>query len=406
LPFLALLQTGLKIPHIGPPPVFRIYPTLSVYIGRHFLMALLGTLLVIMGLILLLDFIELMRRAAGRPGVDMVMLFTMALCKLPNMIHTVLPFAVLVGSMIAMWRLTRSHELVVMRSVGVSIWQFLAPVMVVIASLGALDVMVINPLSASLYKTYERMEDRLILNHQGAFDLSKEGMWLREPISQAALSLLAGDGQAQDKLAGGQVVVHAGNVRQEDLTLHMRRLSFMVVDGTERFVRRFDAASGVLENGQFALNDVWEMEAGKPGRHFDQLSLPTNLTLGRVQENFASPETLSFWELPRFMAFFEAAGFSAHQHRMYWYSLLASPFLLCAMVLMAAVFSVSPNQRSGGGFRRVVGGVSAGFLLYFFTRLTFALGLSGTLPLWLAASSPTLITVLLGTATLLHMEDG
>jgi lipopolysaccharide export system permease protein len=125
-----------------------------------------------------------------------------------------------------------------------------------------------------------------------------------------------------------------------------------------------------------------------------------------VQENFASPETLSFWELPRFIAFFEASGFSAHQHRMYWQSLLASPFLLCAMVLMAAVFSVSPNQRSGGGFRRVVGGVSAGFMLYFFTRLTFALGLSGTLPLWLAASSPTLITVLLGTATLLHMEDG
>jgi lipopolysaccharide export system permease protein len=386
--------------------VFRIYPTLSIYIARHFLMALLATLLVIMGLILLLDFIELLRRAAGRDGVDMMMLFTMALCKLPNMIHTVLPFAVLVGGMIAMWRLTRSHELVVMRSVGVSIWQFLGPAMVVVGGIGVIDVTMINPLSAALYKTYERMEDRLILNHQGAFDLSKEGMWLREPIRPAAMEILKGDSDDVAALQDAQLVVHAGNVRQEGLTLRMRRLSFMVVDADERFMRRFDAASGILEGGQFVLQDAWEMEAGKPGRHYDTLTLPTNLTLGRVQENFASPETLSFWELPRFIAFFEASGFSAHQHRMYWQSLLASPFLLCAMVLMAAVFSVSPNQRSGGGFRRVVGGVSAGFMLYFFTRLTFALGLSGTLPLWLAASSPTLITVLLGTATLLHMEDG
>lgn len=374
--------------------MFRIYPTLSVYIGRHFLMALLGTLLVIMGLILLLEYVELIRRASGRPDVTLWILLTMALFKLPNMVHTILPFAVLVGGMVAMWRLTRSHELVVLRSVGVSIWQFLAPAMVVVAAVGVIDVTAINPLSASLYKTYERMEDRLILNHQGSFNLSQGGMWLREPIPEG-----------QD-WAGGQLVVHASNVRQEDMVLNMRHLSFIYLNAEERFVRRIDAALGRLEDGSFHLNDAWIMEAGKPGHHQDSLSLPTSLTLGRVQENFASPETLSFWELPQFIAFFDAAGFSTQQHRMYWHSLITSPFLLCAMLLMAAVFSVSPNQRSGGGFRRVVGGVSAGFLLYFFTRLTFALGLSATLPLWLAVWSPTLITVLLGTATLLHMEDG
>lgn len=374
--------------------MFRIYPTLSVYIGRHFLMALLATLLVIMGLILLLDFVELIRRAADRPGVTLWILLGMSLLKLPNMVHTVLPFAVLIGGMVAMWRLTRSHELVVMRSVGVSIWQILGPAMLVVGSIGALDVGVVNPISATLYKSYERMEDKLILNHQGSFDLSKEGLWLRESIPTG------------HELAGGQVVVHAANVRQEEMILNMRMLSFIYLGPSERFVRRIDAAIGRLENSQFVLHDAWVMEAGKAGRHEDTLTLPTSLTLGRVQENFASPETLSFWELPQFIAFFDAAGFSTQQHRMYWHSLITTPFQLCAMVLMAAVFSVSPNQRGGGGFRRVVGGVSAGFLLYFFTRLTFALGLSATLPLWLAVWSPTLITVLLGTATLLHMEDG
>lgn len=372
----------------------RIYALLSLYIGRHVLTALLGTLVVIMGLIYLLDFIELMRRAAGREDADAVALASMALMKLPNMVHQVLPFAVLIGGMIAVWRLTRSQELVIMRSVGVSIWQVLGPAMVVVGSIGVINVVGINPLSAALYKSYERMEDNLILRQSGSFDLSQGGLWLREARP------------APEGEEAGQVVVRAGHVRQDGLTLRMRDLSFFFLGPNEQFTRRVDAATGTLGDGRFLLSDVWEMAPGKAAVHSPAMELATSLTLGRVQENFASPETLSFWELPEFIRFFEAAGFSAHQHRMYWHSLMASPFLLCAMILMAAVFSASPNTRSGRGFLRVVGGVGTGFLVYFFSKLTYALGLSGTLPLWLAAWSPALITSLLGTAALLHLEDG
>lgn len=367
----------------------RIYTTLSLYIGRHFLIALMGTLLVIMGLILLLDYIELLRRAGGAADAGMLVLLKMALFKLPQMIQQVLPFAVLIGGMVAMWRLTRSHELVVMRSVGVSIWQFLGPAMVVVIAIGVINVTVINPLSAKLYEIYESMEDTLILNQTGAFDISAGGMWLREP---------AGD--------GGQVVVHANEVRQDGRELAMRGLAFMYLDENERFLKRIDASVGRLANGKFLLRSVYIMEPGQPTVEKPAMTLPTSLTIGRVQENFASPETLSFWELPQFIAFFESAGFSAQRHRMYLHSLIASPFLLCAMTLMAAVFSTSPNQRSGKGLLRVVGAVGAGFLLYFFSKLTVALGLSSTLPLWLSAWTPTLVTFMLGTATLLHLEDG
>lgn len=372
-----------------PYPVFRIYVTLSAYISRHVLMALLGTLLVIMGLILLLDFIELMRRAAGSPDADIAVLLKMALFKLPQMVQQLLPFAVLIGGMIALWRLSRSHELVVMRSVGVSVWQFLGPAMVVVGLLGVLNVTVFNPVAAALYKSYQQLEDSVILRQPGTFNISESGLWLREPRPE-----------------GGHTVVHAGHVRQDGFQLDMRDLSFIAVDQGERFAQRIDARLGTLEEGRFRLQDVWIMEPGQPGRHLPMMALPTTLTLGRVQENFASPETISFWELPQFIRFFEAAGFSAQSHRLHWHSLIASPLLLCAMVLMAAVFSVSPNQRSGKGFSRVIGGVGAGFLLYFFTRLTLALGLSNTLPPWLAAWSPTLVTVMLGMAILLHLEDG
>lgn len=148
------------------------------------------------------------------------------------------------------------------------------------------------------------------------------------------------------------------------------------------------------------------MAPGLPSEHLDAMILPTTLTIGRIQEKFAQPESVSFWELPEFIEFFEAAGFSAHRHTLYWHTLVASPVLLAAMVLVAAVFTINPNLRSGKLLVRVLGGVIAGFALYFYSKVTYALGLSETLPLVLAAWSPAAVTLLLGVASLFHLEDG
>jgi lipopolysaccharide export system permease protein len=85
--------------------------------------------------------------------------------------------------------------------------------------------------------------------------------------------------------------------------------------------------------------------------------------------------------------------------------LLARPFLLCAMVLVAATFSLR-MQRRGGATLMIVGGVVAGFLLYFLSDIIFALGLSAKVPVTLAAWTPTGVSLIFGTSMLLHLEDG
>lgn len=117
------------------------------------------------------------------------------------------------------------------------------------------------------------------------------------------------------------------------------------------------------------------------------------------------PETLSFWDLPAFIDAIEDAGFSGSRHRLYFHKLLSLPFLLCAMVLIASVFTLRLSNRSGIGYM-VLGGVMAGFLLYFLSDVTIAFGLSGAIPPPLAAWTPTIITMAIGTASLLYLEDG
>jgi lipopolysaccharide export system permease protein len=44
----------------------RLSPTLSLYIARHFLAGMALVLLVLVGLIAMIDFVELLRRSNGR----------------------------------------------------------------------------------------------------------------------------------------------------------------------------------------------------------------------------------------------------------------------------------------------------------------------------------------------------
>ncbi len=363
-------------------------PRLSLYIGRQFLGVLLATLVIIMALILLFDTIELLRRSASKPDATLGVVLQAALLKLPNMVHKVLPFIVMIGAMFTFWRLTRHHELTVMRACGISIWQVLAPVVLVVLALGVFNVTVFNPFAAATYSRYERLENAELTAGSGPMSLTGGGLWLREDHR------------------GGRAVIHAGDVWQEDMQLQLRHASIFLLNGDNRFRKRIEAKRGRLHDGTIRLQGVTEYAPGTPAQKRDSMRLSTSLTLSRIQENYASPATVSFWDLPGFIRFFEEAGFSAHRHRLHLQRLIASPFLLCAMTVVGAIFFVGLSARRGGLLWRTVGGITAGFVVYFFSQIVEALGLSATLPVWLAAWSTPAVTAMLAAATLFHLEDG
>ncbi|HIJ63975.1 MAG TPA: LPS export ABC transporter permease LptG [Rhodospirillaceae bacterium] len=367
----------------------RLSPILSIYIGRHFLSAFFGALGVIIGLIYLFDVVELMRRAVSHADAGFDVILELALFKLPQMVQLVLPFAVMIGAMTAFWTMTRSRELVVIRSAGVSAWEFLTPVMVTALVIGIVNVVAFNPLAASLYLRYETLQDQLLLRGGGnPLLVGASGLWLRE--SHGAET----------------VVVHADSVRQDGFDLRLRDVSIYVADANEHFLFGIEASLGHLDNGFFNLTEANLLRPGRAVEHQAEYRFATQLTLAKIQDNFASPETMSFWDLPGFIRFFESAGFSANRQKLHYQSLLASPILLLAMVLVAASFSLKANLRSGGMLIRLVGGVVAGFVFYFFSKVVYALGLSGTLPPVLAAWAPAIVAGSVGCTALFHLEDG
>ena len=363
----------------------RLSLTLSGYICRQFLASIALVFAVLLGLVFLIDAVELLRRTGSRSYAGVGTIIEMALLRIPFMSQKIIPFAVLFGGMLSLTRLTRSHELVVARASGVSVWQFLLPGLSLALVIGGLIVILFNPLASATTWRYEQLEAKYMRGQTSLLAVPSYGLWLRE----------AGE--------DGQLVVHALRFSQEDMALH--DTTFYLYEGADQFAGRIDAETALLEDGYWDLKNVLVSAPNQLTEARDTFRLETRMTISQIQESFAPPETMSFWDLPGFIKDLEAAGFSAVKHRIYWHSILATPMLLCAMVLIAATFSLRLTRRGGTGLL-VMGGLLAGFLLFFLTDVVLALGMSGSIPVILSAWAPAGVFTLLGLAMLLHLEDG
>ena len=199
------------------------------------------------------------------------------------------------------------------------------------------------------------------------------------------------------------MIIHAAKLAPGELALETITVFFF--DDLTRFSARVDGRTAKLERGNWLIEDGIRWLPDAPPEPFTDLRLPTTLTPRKIEESFASPDTMSFWDLPSFIALLEQSGFPAQRHRLHFNVLLARPFLFCAMVLVAATFSLR-MQRRGGATLMIVCGVVSGFLLYFLSDIVFALGLSAKLPVTLAAWTPTGLSLIFGVSMLLHLEDG
>ncbi len=365
----------------------KISSTLSLYIGRNFLVAFMAFFIGLLALIFLLDVMELLRRAASKPEVTNALVFEMAIMKLPHMGQLLFPFAVLFAGMASFWRLSRSSELAITRAAGISAWQFLVPVILIAFILGVLKVAAFNPLASSTLSRFQQLEAVHMKGQKNFLAISAGGLWLRQGGTD------------------GQAVIHAGSIFQQADSAEISEVTVFLYRQNDSFVGRIDATSAILKEGFWLLSNAWISEGDTPSYMVNEYELATDLTITKIQDNFAPPETMSFWDLPNFIKTLEKSGFSATRHRLHWHSLLAAPLLLCAMVLIAATFTLR-HARKGTTSLIIGSGAMAGFLLYFFSDVVFALGLSESIPVVLAAWAPSGVATMLGLAMLLHLEDG
>ncbi len=365
--------------------------TLSLYIVRQFALAVLAMLLALSGLVAMFDFIELLRRSASHPEVSFGTVSQIAALRLPFVAMQILPFAVLLGGILCFWRLTRSSELIVARAAGISAWEFLTAPTLCALLFGLIATGLISPVSSVMLARAEAMDYAYLRAGGGPLALNGGQLWLRQSDRQI--------------LPRGVAIIHAQHVEVHRKQLTARQVSVFRLDGSDKLLSRIDASSATLGHGDWILQNARSIRPDQLPEPPRQIDLPTDLTVNRVQESFASPDTLSVWALPGFIALLDRSGFSSIRHRLHFQALLALPLLAATMTLVSAGFSMRPARR--GGVAKMIGsGVAAGFALFVVSKIAEEIGQSGALPVVLAAWAPAAAGLMLAVALLLHTEDG
>jgi lipopolysaccharide export system permease protein len=354
---------------------------LHLYIGRQFVLTL-ALILAAVGLVILIaDYVEVLRRFSDEAAFTPATGLLLAAMRVPILLDTVLPFAFLFAALLSLLSLSRRLELVVARASGMSVWGFLRAPFAVAAVFGLLATALLNPVAVHLVERAEAMEVQL----SGRVARVDGGHWFRQESPQ------------------GSSIMHGGSVSADGRTLY--GVTAFLFDEEGGFREKVMAPLALYEPGRWLLDGAEVVSAESAPRRLDRYELPTELNPEELERSVVEPEAVSIWSLPGFIGSAERTGVDPARFRLAFHSLLNRPLFLVAMVAIAATVSLRLS-RYGGTWRLVLTGVGAGFLLYVLTEIVGDLGGNGIIDPVLAAWLPPIVALTFGVTVLLHQEDG
>lgn len=364
----------------------RFSPRIGGYMLRRHAEGLLLAFAGLTTLLLVGDFLEYWRRAAGREAAAWDTVAGLTVLHLPALIEHFLPLVVLAGSIITFRRVARHGELVSIRAAGLSWLQLLLPGVLLAAGLGGFWLAVGNPVSAATQDRLDRLEARHFRGEASRMVLSGSGFWIRQSDSD------------------GDSIVHAATANPADMLLE--DVVVFRFDAGGRFRERINArAAQLVDTGHWQLVEGVVVDAGQNTDTFRTHFLESGLTRASVGEGFTPPEVISLWRMPQYVALLEQYGFPTRGHRMQFHGLLTTPVVLAGMVLLAAAFLVPRPGTARLGFR-FSGLLAAGVLFFVLREIARAYGQATDIPVPLAAWAPAVLPAAFGVAAILHFEDG
>lgn len=353
---------------------------LNRYIIRRFAVWLGITGTAFGAIAMLGDFLEMLRLTNRFDlGAGEALHFTML--RLPLLVIDFLPFIFLFSAVFCLLRMSQAQELAVIRAAGVSVWQFLMPILAFTFITAALIVALLEPVGTSTFKHFNDMKNEL----SGAtpkLSFSTGGVWFRENSEK------------------GNYIIHAQKIDRAN-TARLINVEVTLFSNDGQFAGRIEAPSAILDDGLFVLSKARQHSGGE----IEDITLPSSLAAENLSQSYVAARAVNVWQLPSYIERAASTGIDVTRHHVRLQSLLALPLLLMSMVMVAACFSLPTGRMASTG--QTIGlAVLCGFILFLFNDLTQLLGELGSVPPILASWTPAIIAMLLAISYLLSIEDG
>ncbi len=305
----------------------------DAYIGRSVLLATLAVLTLLTGLDSLISVIDESDDIGN--GYEFGDVLVYVAYTIPRRVHEFVPFAGLIGALIALGRLAASSELVVIRASGVS--------------LGGIAIMVLKP--AMLMAVFGFAVGEFVAPHSEQLAMSHRA------LAQRSESAVAGRFGAWNR--DGNTFIHVDAVQRGGIAYGVTLLTF---DSDYRLVGSLMAERGTHAGDHWVLEQVqatYLEEEGTSVREetlwrWDTAITPELLTLDVVE-----PETLPIMQLWSYAKYLQRQGMVFVDIELAFWRKVLQPLATLALVLVAMSFIFGP-LREGTMAARVFIGIIVG----------------------------------------------
>ena len=355
--------------------------TVAIYMGRMFLVRTFGLLAARLLILQTLDLLSESGSILAHPGNTQAQVWTYVTLRAPQIIAFLLPFSVLLGTILTLITMNQNSEVIALKAAGLSAHQVLAPLLVASLGVAAVSFVFNERIVTRATATLDQWKDV----DYGALPIDRgerTNVWVRDGDDLIAVQQVRGRGAATRL---GNITVYdrtAGRLEAIITAPHGHR----VANGWDiEPATRFDVASGKLQSlGRVTIaGDV----------------RPDQFTLGNV-----NPDGLDFTQLNAAIGDLRDAGRPTKSLEGTLWHKFSGPLSAVLMPLLGAVAAFG-IARSGQLFVRAVIGMALGFAYFVADNFALAMGNLGAYPPFLAAWAPFLLFLLIGEAVLIRTEE-
>ncbi len=332
------------------------------YIAQGVLMSTAIVFVVVLALSFIVGLLrELHDIGVGEYGFSHAIVYV--LLQLPHTVYQLFPLLVLVGGVLGLGLLSASHELMVMRIAGTSVWKIIGGV-ISVALIMIFFMMILGEwVGPHAEKLAEKHKSTALSNGQAV--KTRYGTWIHEGNNFLHIDRMVGHSRLE------------GVTRYEFDEGHHLLASY--------YVKSLD-----LVNGQWILNDLAKTLFTAGGTKSDRIATGTwnlRLTPNLLNVGIVEPDSMSLPELIVYSRTLEKNHLEASEFRLAFWQRVFQPLAILVMILLAVPF-VFAAPRSVSIGRQILFAIIVGFGFYILTGLLGQLSIVCHFPPLVAALLP------------------
>ena len=304
--------------------------------------------------------------------------------KVPTLLHSMLPFIILISGIWFFLKIKKSDEITAMKISGMSNLSVILVPSFMSILIGIIFITMINPITSLSIKKYETIKGEYERDKDYLAVITKNGIWIREKDNNK------------------NNIIRASNLNNQNLMV----LTIYQFNKDNEFIKRIEAEHANIASNNWILKNVniLDQDGNLLSKNIDEVVYKSIYDLNKIKSLYSNLDTISFWKIGNEIKILEERGYSTKQIETKLHRSLAFPFFLLSMIFLSGLFTLGFSFKENN-LSYIFITIITCIVVYFFNDFSAALGKTERLSVEIAVWMPILIIFIFSAAGMIYANQ-